>query len=36
MNAQEAVEYGIIDEVLSPRKITEEPEGAEESEETER
>ncbi len=30
MNAQEAVEYGIIDEVLTPRKVTEEPEGAEE------
>ena len=35
MNAQEAVEYGIIDEVLNPRKVTEEPEGAEGTEETE-
>ncbi len=39
MNAQEAVEYGIIDEVLTPRKVTEEseePERAEGAEETER
>ena len=35
MNAQEAVEYGIIDEVLAPSKVTEEPEGAEDAEETE-
>ncbi|MBC8263163.1 MAG: ATP-dependent Clp protease proteolytic subunit [Anaerolineales bacterium] len=36
MTAQEAVEYGIIDEVLTPHKVTEEPEGAEGNEETER
>ena len=34
MNAQEAVEYGIIDEVFTPCKVVEEPEGAEETEET--
>ena len=36
MNAQEAVEYGIIDEVLNPRKVTEEPERAEGTEGIER
>jgi ATP-dependent Clp protease protease subunit len=35
MNPHEAIEYGIIDEVLAPRKgiVTEEPEGAERAEE---
>jgi ATP-dependent Clp protease protease subunit len=36
MDPHEAIEYGIIDEVLSPRKVAEQPEGAEETEETER
>ncbi len=32
MDAYEAVEYGIIDEVLKPRKVTEEPKDKEETE----
>jgi ATP-dependent Clp protease protease subunit len=35
MDAQEAIEYGIVDDVLKPRKVVEEPEGAEGTEEVE-